>query len=97
MAEANTTLLAKLTELEAHFDELQKQIADPAFSCDSAKLIALSKEQGKLKGLVAKYPRLQKSRCGGRTGRAPDKQRLNGAGPEGNGKRRAAAAQRQKE
>ncbi|MCJ7729541.1 MAG: peptide chain release factor 1 [Sedimentisphaerales bacterium] len=55
MAEANTTLLAKLTELEAHFDELQKQIADPAFSCDSAKLIALSKEQGKLKGLVAKY------------------------------------------
>jgi peptide chain release factor 1 len=55
MAETNTTLLAKLTELEAHFDEMQKQIADPAFSCDSAKLIALAKEQGKLKGLVAKY------------------------------------------
>ncbi|MFH1371322.1 MAG: peptide chain release factor 1 [Planctomycetota bacterium] len=55
MTETNTTLIAKLTELEVRFDELQKQISDPAISSDSAKLIALSKEQGKLKGLVAKF------------------------------------------
>ncbi|MGA2172226.1 MAG: peptide chain release factor 1 [Sedimentisphaerales bacterium] len=61
MAEASTTLLAKLTEIESHFDELQKQIADPANSSDSAKLISLSKEQGKLKSLVAKFREYKKT------------------------------------
>jgi peptide chain release factor 1 len=61
MAEASTTLLVKLTEIESHFDELQKQIADPANSRDSAKLISLSKEQGKLKSLVAKFREYKKT------------------------------------
>jgi peptide chain release factor 1 len=61
MAQANnTTLLEKLDEIEAHFDELQKQMEDPAFSTDSTKLIAISKEQGKLKSLVAKYREYKK-------------------------------------
>jgi peptide chain release factor 1 len=60
MVETNTTLLDKLSEMEAHFDELQKQMEDPAFSNDSAKLIAISKEQGKLKSLVAKYREYKK-------------------------------------
>ena len=61
MSETNTTLITKLAEIEVRFDELQKQIADPALSLDSAKLIALSKEQGKLKGLVTKYREYKKA------------------------------------
>ena len=56
MTQANTTtLIAKLSEIEAHFDELQKQLADPAVACDRAKAVVLSKEQGKLKGLVFQF------------------------------------------
>ena len=55
MSETNTTLLAKLAEIESRFDELQKQISDPDITRDSAKLISISKEQGKLKAMVAKY------------------------------------------
>jgi peptide chain release factor 1 len=55
MSETNTTLIAKLTEIESHFDELQKQLSDPAVACDPTKTIALSKEQGKLKWLVFQF------------------------------------------
>jgi peptide chain release factor 1 len=49
------SLLRKLDEIESRFEEIEKQIADPAIVSDSAKLIALSKEQGKLKTTVGKY------------------------------------------
>ncbi len=55
MPETNTPLIAKLTAVDARFDELQKQMENPDIACESAKLIALAKEQGKLKGLVAKF------------------------------------------
>ncbi len=55
MPEANTPLITKLTEIDARFDELQKQMENPDIACESAKLIALAKEQGKIKGLVAKF------------------------------------------
>jgi len=55
MPEKKDSLLAKLDELEARFREIEKQIAEPAIAIDSVKLIALSKEQGKLKNIVAKY------------------------------------------
>ena len=55
MTEATTSLLTKLDELEARFDEIEQQISDPAIACDSVRLIALAKEQGKLKSLVGKY------------------------------------------
>lgn len=48
-------MLAKLDEIEARYSEIEGQIADPAAASDPGKLIALSKEQGKLKSLVAKY------------------------------------------
>ncbi len=48
-------LFAKLDELEARFSELEAQIADPAIACDSNRLIALSKEQGRLRTMVTKY------------------------------------------
>ena len=60
MAEEKNTLLAKLDELDVRFGQLEKQIADPAITSDSAKLIALSKEQGKLKTIVAKYREYKK-------------------------------------
>ena len=55
MAEKKDSFLAKLDEIEARFSEIEKQIADPAIAGDSAKLIALSKEQGKHKAIVTKY------------------------------------------
>jgi len=64
MSEANTPLITKLTEIEARFDELQKQMENPDIACDSTKLIAMAKEQGKLKGLVAKYRDYKKAVAG---------------------------------
>jgi peptide chain release factor 1 len=55
MAEKKDNLLAKLDEIEARYSEIQKQIADPEIASDSARLIALSKEQGKLKTIVSQY------------------------------------------
>ncbi len=61
MAEKKDSLLTKLDELEARFSEIEKQLANPAIAGDSAKLIALSKEQGKLKTIVAKYREYKKT------------------------------------
>jgi len=55
MAQVKDSFLRKLDEVEAHFEQIEKQIADPAVVKDSAKLIALSKEQGKLKAIVTRY------------------------------------------
>src|SRR3990172_6051521 len=55
MTEATRSLLAKLDELEARFEQLGRQISDPAIVGDSARVVALSKEKGKLKSLVSKY------------------------------------------
>ena len=55
MAKAENSFLTKLDEVEARFERIERQIADPAIAGDSVKLIALSKEQGKLKAIVTKY------------------------------------------
>jgi len=55
MNEKKDSLITKLDELEARFYEIEKQIAEPEVTSDSARLIALSKEQGKLRALVTKY------------------------------------------
>ncbi len=55
MPEANTPLITKLSGMEARFDELQKQIESPDIGRDPARLIAISKEQGKLRAMVAKF------------------------------------------
>jgi peptide chain release factor 1 len=55
MADKEDTLLAKLDEIEQRYSQIEAQIADPAVSRDSATLIALSKEQSKLKDIVTKY------------------------------------------
>ncbi len=61
VTEEKHTLLTKLNEIENRFIELEGQIADPANATDSAKLIALSKEQGRLKTVVAKYREYKKT------------------------------------
>mgnify|MGYP006293866007 CR=1 FL=1 len=60
--QATDSMLTKLAEIEQHYSELERQIADPANATDSAKLIKLSKEQGKLKALVGTYRQYRQMR-----------------------------------
>jgi len=53
--EEKDSFLAKLDEIEASYSEIEKQLAEPITASDHNKLIALSKEQGKLKAIVTKY------------------------------------------
>jgi peptide chain release factor 1 len=64
MAEKKDSLPAKLDEIEERYSEIQKQITDPTNAADSARLIALSKEQGKLKAIVSKYREYKKTVAG---------------------------------
>ncbi len=64
MAETKDNLLVKLDEIEARYVEIEKQIADPSVVSDSARLIPLSKEQGKLKTIVAQYREYKKTVSG---------------------------------
>ena len=64
MAEEKNNVLAKLDKLDTRFSEIEKQTADPAIAADSARLIALSKEQGKLKTIITKYREYKKTIAG---------------------------------
>ncbi len=64
MAEKKDSLPAKLDELDGRYSEINKQLSDTAIAGDSAKLIALSKEQGKLKSIVTKYREYKKALAG---------------------------------
>ena len=55
MVKERDSLLEKLDGIEQRFCEIGDGIARAASTGDSARLIALSKEQGKLKTIVAKY------------------------------------------
>jgi len=64
MDEKKGGLLVKLDEIEARYAEIEKQIVEPEIACDSARLIALSKEQGKLKTIVPQYREYKKTVSG---------------------------------
>jgi peptide chain release factor 1 len=64
MVEKKDSFRTKLDEIEARFCEIEKQIVEPAIVNDSARLIALSKEQGKLKNVVTKYRQYKKAIAG---------------------------------
>jgi peptide chain release factor 1 len=64
MAKQKDGLLAKLEEVEARFRQIEQQIAEPAIASDPARLIALSKEQGKLRAIVTKYREYKKTVTG---------------------------------
>jgi peptide chain release factor 1 len=60
MSDTNTAVIKKLDELDGRFVELEKQLNDPAINMDSNKVIAISKEMGKLRSVVAKYREYKK-------------------------------------
>jgi len=64
VAKGTDNLLAKLDELESRFEQIERQIADPAIARDSGRLVALAKEQGQLKGIVTKYRRYKAAVAG---------------------------------
>ncbi len=64
MAEEKDSLPAKLDEIETRYNEIEKQLAEPLFVNDSTKLVALSKEQGKLRAIVTKYRQYKKAVSG---------------------------------
>ncbi len=64
MPEVKDAFFVKLAEVNSRYGEIEKQIADPAIAGDHAKLIALSKEKGKLKAIVTKYRLYQKTIAG---------------------------------
>lgn len=64
MLEQHDSLLKKLDQINARYSDLEKQISSPEIISDPSKLIALSKEQGKLKAIVTKYRQYKKTALG---------------------------------
>lgn len=55
MDQKNASLLKKLDEIQTHYQELETAILDPDVATNPMKLVALTKEQGKLRHLVTQY------------------------------------------
>ncbi len=55
MGKTQDSVLAKLDQIDARHAEIEQQISDPVVAQDPSKLIALAKEQGKLRSMVSKY------------------------------------------
>ncbi|MCL5279569.1 MAG: peptide chain release factor 1 [Planctomycetes bacterium] len=55
MDQNSNSLIAVLDDLDARYQEIERQISDPALARETAKLVALSKERGKIRTLVSKY------------------------------------------
>jgi peptide chain release factor 1 len=60
MSDTNTAVLKKLQEIDGRFAELEAQLNDPAVNMDSNKVIAISKEMGKIKVVVTRYRNYKK-------------------------------------
>jgi peptide chain release factor 1 len=58
--EQKDTLLAKLDGIEERYCQIERQIADPAIAADTAKVVPLAKEQGRLRNIVTKYREYKK-------------------------------------
>jgi peptide chain release factor 1 len=55
MNKEQNNVLAILDEMDARYVELDRQISDPAIARESAKLVAVSKERGKIRTIVEMY------------------------------------------
>jgi len=64
MSRTQDSVLAKLEEIDARYGEIERQISDPAIAQDPTRLIALSKEQGKIRSMVKKYREYKKATIG---------------------------------
>ena len=60
MSDTNTAVLKKLQETDGRYAELEAQLNDPAINMDSNKVIAISKEMGKIKVVVTTYRNYKK-------------------------------------
>jgi peptide chain release factor 1 len=60
MSDTNTAVLKKLAEIDGRYTELEAQLNDPAINMDSNKVIAISKEMGKIKVLITRYRNYKK-------------------------------------
>ncbi len=60
MQQTQDPIIAKLEQLDARYSQIERQILDPAVACDPAKVIPLSKEQGKLRTTVERYREYRK-------------------------------------
>lgn len=61
MTEQNENVLAKLDQIDTRYSEIEKQISMPEIAGNPTRLVALSKEQGKLKAIVTKYRQYKKA------------------------------------
>ncbi len=64
MIEQKDSVFAKLDEIETRYSEIEKLIADPEIASNPARLIPLSKEQGKLRAMVTKYRQYKEAVAG---------------------------------
>jgi peptide chain release factor 1 len=64
MNQNSNSLIAVLDDLDARYEEIERQISDPALARETAKLVALSKERGKIRPLVSKYRGYKKIAAG---------------------------------
>lgn len=64
MGETQNSVLAKLDQIDARYREIEELISDPAVASDSSRLVALSKEQGKIRAMVTKYREYMKAAAG---------------------------------
>jgi peptide chain release factor 1 len=64
MGSIQNSVLTKLDKIDARYAEIEGQISDPAVAKDPARLVALSKEQGKLRSMVSKYREYKKAAAG---------------------------------
>jgi peptide chain release factor 1 len=55
MSQEPANLLKILDEMDGRYDEMERQISDPAIAKDPAKLVTVSKELGKIRLIVSKY------------------------------------------
>jgi len=64
MDPAQQSIVTKLDEIDARYTEIDALISDPAIAQDPNRLIALSKEQGKIRAMVTKYREYKKATTG---------------------------------
>jgi len=56
--------LAALDEFDARYEEIERQISDPAIAGQPTKIVAISKERGKIRPIVMKYRDYKKALAG---------------------------------
>ena len=64
MGEIQNSVLTKLDQIDARYSEIEALISNPEIARDSTRLVALSKEQGKIRSMVTKYRQYKQAATG---------------------------------